>query len=50
MPKSEKINYSNPSGFPEFLPGEKRLESYLMDTIRKVYESYGFTPIETPAV
>ncbi|MEO1186280.1 MAG: histidine--tRNA ligase, partial [Cyanobacteria bacterium J06636_27] len=45
-----KINYSNPSGFPEFLPGEKRLESYLMDTIRKVYESYGFTPIETPAV
>ncbi len=50
MPKSDKINYSNPSGFPEFLPGEKRLESYLMDTIRKVYESYGFTPIETPAV
>ncbi|MEO1429273.1 MAG: histidine--tRNA ligase [Cyanobacteria bacterium J06633_8] len=50
MAKSEKINYSNPSGFPEFLPGEKRLESYLMDTIRKVYESYGFTPIETPAV
>ena len=48
MPKSDKINYSNPSGFPEFLPGEKRLESYLMDTIRKVYESYGFTPIETP--
>ncbi|MGF1676826.1 MAG: histidine--tRNA ligase [Rivularia sp. (in: cyanobacteria)] len=50
MSKSEKINYSNPSGFTEFLPGEKRLESYLMDTIRKVYESYGFTPIETPAV
>ncbi|MBE9215292.1 histidine--tRNA ligase [Plectonema cf. radiosum LEGE 06105] len=50
MSKSEKINYTNPSGFTEFLPGEKRLESYLMDTIRKVYESYGFTPIETPAV
>ncbi|MEB3215367.1 MAG: histidine--tRNA ligase [Nostocales cyanobacterium 94392] len=50
MSKLEKINYTNPSGFTEFLPGEKRLESYLMDTIRKVYESYGFTPIETPAV
>ncbi|KAF3890684.1 MULTISPECIES: histidine--tRNA ligase [Nostocales] len=50
MAKSEKINFSTPSGFPEFLPGEKRLEVYLLDTIRKVYESYGFTPIETPAV
>jgi histidyl-tRNA synthetase len=45
-----KINFSTPSGFPEFLPSEKRLEQYLMDTIRQVYESYGFTPIETPAV
>lgn len=50
MSKAEKINYSTPSGFPEFLPGEKRLEVYLLDTIRRVYESYGFTPIETPAV
>jgi len=46
----DKINFSTPSGFPEFLPGEKRLEQHLMDTIRQVYESYGFTPIETPAV
>ena len=46
----DKINFSTPSGFPEFLPGEKRLEQHLMDTIRRVYESYGFTPIETPAV
>ncbi len=46
----DKINFTNPSGFPEFLPGEKRLEQHLMDTIRRVYESYGFTPIETPAV
>ncbi|NES78092.1 MULTISPECIES: histidine--tRNA ligase [Okeania] len=50
MAKTDKINYSCPSGFPEFLPGEKRLESYLMDTIRQVFERYGFTPIETPAV
>jgi histidyl-tRNA synthetase len=50
MAKGDKINFSTPSGFPEFLPGEKRLELYLLDTIRKVFESYGFTPIETPAV
>ncbi|MGB3512370.1 MAG: histidine--tRNA ligase [Microcoleaceae cyanobacterium] len=50
MGKADKINYSCPSGFPEFLPGEKRLEMYLIDTIRQVFERYGFTPIETPAV
>jgi len=50
MAKAEKVNFSCPSGFPEFLPGEKRLELYLLDTIRQVFERYGFTPIETPAV
>ncbi len=50
MTKIDKINFSTPSGFPEFLPSEKRLEVYLLDIIRKVFESYGFTPIETPAV
>lgn len=50
MVKGDKINFSTPSGFPEFLPSEKRLELYLLDNIRRVFESYGFTPIETPAV
>jgi histidyl-tRNA synthetase len=50
MAKTDKVNFSTPSGFPEFLPTEKRLEVYLLDIIRKVYESYGFTPIETPTV
>jgi histidyl-tRNA synthetase len=50
MAKSDKINFLTPSGFPEFLPSEKRLEVHLLDIIRRVFESYGFTPIETPAV
>ncbi|MBD2242505.1 histidine--tRNA ligase [Nostoc sp. FACHB-888] len=50
MAKGDKINFSTPSGFPEFLPSEKRLELYLLGIIRRVFESYGFTPIETPAV
>lgn len=50
MSKQEKVNFTTPSGFPEFLPTEKRLEVHLLDTIRRVYEGYGFTPIETPAV
>lgn len=51
MAKSDRINYTLPSGFDiELLPGEKRLEQHWLDTIRQVYERYGFTPIETPAV
>ncbi len=50
MHNNRKVNFSCPSGFPEFLPGEKRLELYLLDTIRRVFERYGFTPIETPTV
>jgi histidyl-tRNA synthetase len=51
MAKPDSINYKLPSGFDiELLPGEKRLEQYLLDTIRQVFERYGFTPIETPAV
>ncbi|AFY73257.1 histidyl-tRNA synthetase [Synechococcus sp. PCC 7502] len=47
----EKINFKPPSGFDiEFLPAEKRLEQFLIDTMRRVFEQYGFTPIETPAV
>jgi len=49
--KAEKINFKPPSGFDiEFLPEEKRLEQYLIDTMRRVFEQYGFAPIETPAV
>jgi histidyl-tRNA synthetase len=51
MSKAEKFNYTSPSGFDiEFLPGEKRLEQHFLDTLRRVFELYGFTPIETPAV
>jgi histidyl-tRNA synthetase len=51
MSKPEKFNYTSPSGFDiEFLPGEKRLEQHFLDTMRRVFELYGFTPIETPAV
>ncbi|MCA9796164.1 MAG: ATP phosphoribosyltransferase regulatory subunit, partial [Candidatus Eremiobacteraeota bacterium] len=38
------------SGFPEWLPAHKQAEQYLLDTIRHVYQLYGFTPLETAAV
>ncbi|WKZ57955.1 MAG: histidine--tRNA ligase [Bdellovibrionota bacterium] len=41
---------SNISGFPEWLPQDKRTEDELIAKVKAVYESFGFTPIETPAV
>ncbi|MEM7443715.1 MAG: histidine--tRNA ligase [Pseudomonadota bacterium] len=38
------------SGFPEWLPAEKLVETRLLDIIRRNFELYGFAPIETPSV
>ena len=38
------------SGFPEYLPAVRRIEQRWLDTIRSVFESYGFASIETPSV
>jgi histidyl-tRNA synthetase len=38
------------SGFPEWLPDTRALELKWLDHIRKVFESYGFANIETPAI
>lgn len=38
------------SGFPEWLPDVRALELSWLDHIRRVFESYGFVNIETPAV
>jgi histidyl-tRNA synthetase len=38
------------SGFPEWLPQQRLIEEAFIAKIKSVYESYGFTPIETAAV
>lgn len=38
------------SGFPEWLPAQRRVEQYVMDTFREVAELHGFANIETRAV
>lgn len=38
------------SGFLEWLPRQKLVEDAVIRLVRQVYESFGFTPIETPAV
>ncbi|HDS11801.1 MAG TPA: histidine--tRNA ligase [Candidatus Wirthbacteria bacterium] len=37
-------------GFRDFLPAEALNRQYVMDIIKKTFESYGFDPIETPAL
>lgn len=37
-----------PSGFPEYLPDEQIEFDRLKEVIRRTYESYGFSPIDTP--
>ncbi len=37
-----KFNVSTPSGFPEFTPAQSRVYEHWKDTIRSVYEKYGF--------
>jgi histidyl-tRNA synthetase len=38
-----------PGGTRDFLPSEIRRRQYVVDVIRRVYERYGFEPLETPA-
>lgn len=39
-----------PKGTRDFSPQQMRLRQYLIQTITKVYELFGFQPIETPAM
>lgn len=45
MAKPSKI-----SGFPEWLPEQKIAEDRVIALVKNIYESFGFAPIETPAV
>lgn len=38
-----------PKGTRDFLPDEVARRTYIFDTIRSVFKSYGFAPIETPS-
>jgi histidyl-tRNA synthetase len=45
-----KINVSIPQGTRDFGPETVRKRNYIFDTIRNVFELYGFQPLETPAI
>lgn len=41
---------SNISGFPEFLPNEQIVFNKILESIKEIFELYGFVPMETSAV
>src|SRR5688500_14402311 len=45
-----KINIGIPQGTRDFGPDVVRKRNYIIDTIRRVFELYGFQPLETPAM
>ena len=44
------MNIQTLKGFRDFLPSEARKHQYVIDILRKVFESYGIEPLETPAL
>lgn len=44
------INARTLKGFRDFLPKEARKRQYVINTLKQVFELYGFEPLETPAL
>jgi len=45
-----KIKPQIPKGFRDFLPSQKVMRQQVIDTIRNIFEVFGFEPLETPAL
>ena len=45
-----KINTAPLSGMRDFLPLDVLRRNYVIDVIERVYQSYGFEPLETPTM
>lgn len=45
-----KIKPQTLKGFRDFLPEEMAIRQKVIDTLREVFESYGFEPLETPSL
>lgn len=45
-----KIEPKTLKGFRDFLPTDARKRNYVLNTLKKVFESYGFEPLETPVL
>lgn len=48
--KTQRIKPQTLRGFRDFLPDQMMAREHLIDIARSVYRSYGFAPIDTPAL
>lgn len=46
----KKISTKPASGFRDYLPNEMMPRQKMLDTVRTVFERFGFAPIDTPAI
>lgn len=46
----DKSKIQTLKGFRDFLPAEMRKRLYVINSLKKVFESFGFEPLETPAL
>jgi len=46
----DKIEPKTPRGFPEYLPREQLVFNKMLEVIRRSFERFGYTPLETSAV
>ncbi len=47
---ANKVSTKPPSGMRDFLPSDLVRRNHVVDVVRKVYERYGFVPLETPSI
>ncbi len=43
-----KIDLQNVKGTYDFLPNEQKIRNYINDTLKTIFEKYGYQPLETP--
>ncbi|MDP2620984.1 MAG: ATP phosphoribosyltransferase regulatory subunit, partial [Hyphomicrobiales bacterium] len=48
--KAARVSARLPRGFADRGPAELAAQRVLLETIRRVYERYGFEPVETPLI
>ncbi len=49
-PMSAKFKPQLPSGFKDYPPEEEKARSEMLETIKRNFELFGFSPIDTPAI
>ena len=46
----EKFRLMNARGMRDFLPEDSIMRQGIIDTLRRIFEKYGYSPLETPAI